>query len=138
MIIGFTGTRHGMTPAQLLAFEAVILSLAAKAFHHGDCVGADAEAAACAFGHGIRVIVHPPADVTHRAFTRGFDEIHCPLTHFARNREIVKACERLIACPFELEHQPRGGTWYTVDYARKQRKPVTIVWRDGRVEEWQG
>jgi hypothetical protein len=44
--IGFTGTRHGMTPAQRHAVSQLIAELAAGAAftaHHGDCVGADAE-----------------------------------------------------------------------------------------------
>lgn len=37
----------------------------------------------------------------------------------------------MIAAPLEPECQPRGGTWYTYDYARKRRRPTALVTRDG-------
>lgn len=43
--IGFTGTRHGMTPLQRAGVAAILQQVAGAGefvAHHGDCVGADA------------------------------------------------------------------------------------------------
>ena len=39
----------------------------------------------------------------------------------------------MIAAPYEPIYQTRGGTWYTVDYARKMGKPLALVLRNQRV-----
>lgn len=130
MKIGFTGTRRGMTEKQSEAFLALVESLNAVEFHHGDCVGADDEAARL-IPFGVRIVCHPPLDVSHRAFNGVFHEMREPNTHFARNRNIVDSTDVLIAAPAEMEHQERGGTWYTHDYAIKKLKPVYVVWPDG-------
>ena len=44
--IGFTGTRHGMTPLQRAGVAAILQQVAGTGgfvAHHGDCIGADAE-----------------------------------------------------------------------------------------------
>lgn len=41
------------------------------------------------------------------------------------------ACEVLIATPKETTGATKGGTWYTVKYARQQGRKVVIVWPDG-------
>jgi hypothetical protein len=56
----------------------------------------------------------------HRAHTKINDETRPTLTHFVRNRNIVNESDVLIAVPMQAEHQDRGGTWYTYDYATKQ------------------
>lgn len=72
--VGFTGTRHGMTPAQTETFVATLRELEASLgplaeFHHGDCVGADAEAHCLVRLHfrECYIILHPPIDEAHRA-----------------------------------------------------------------------
>lgn len=67
-------------------------------------------------------------------------------THFARNRDIVQMSDFMIACPWQtpddvdvIEYQKRGikikgGTWYTIEYARRQEVPLTIIYRDGTIE----
>lgn len=52
-----------------------------------------------------------------------------------RNHDIVDATEWLIATPKKFE-EIRSGTWATVRYAKKVKKPVTIIWPDGSIEEW--
>ena len=42
-----------------------------------------------------------------------------PNTNFARNRAIVQAVDLLFVVPYQMQHQNRGGTWYTHDYAEK-------------------
>lgn len=131
-IVGFTGTRMGMTAAQMSTFARLRTELQLTVFHHGDCVGADAEAHDLVVGGGspVEVHVHPPVDDTHRAWKKG-DVEHKPLTHFARNRAIVIASDVLMAASASPERLTRGGAWYTIDYARKLGKPVVILWPDG-------
>lgn len=137
MILGFTGTRDGHTAAQLRTFARLLLELRPDTFHHGDCVGADAEAhrlvhnAVAELKIGpCRIEVHPPLEDEHRAYCLG-DYVHPPRTHFARNRKIVDACELLIGVSKTPERSERGGTWYTIDYAKKRGKPVRVIWPDG-------
>ena len=140
MKVGFTGTRKGVTQPQWEALEQVLLSLpnVADEFHHGDCVGADAEADEVAHDLGLYVVIHPPVDEALRAFCRYADETRPAKTHFARNRDIVNETEALVATPGTMEEEAFGGTWYTINYARKRGKPIVIVWPDGSVtyEGW--
>jgi hypothetical protein len=134
MKLGFTGTRRGMTTKQAETFQQVLKSCNPGEFHHGDCIGADDEAADIAHDFLLpdMIVVHPPTDDTHRAFNgSGNERMREPKTHFARNRDIVDETDMLIAAPYESEHQKRGGTWYTVDYAKKKRRRVIIIWPDG-------
>ena len=138
MIIGFTGTRFGMTGAQKGSLRGLLRSFQMDSWdfkiHHGDCVGADDEFVdiACeVYRCLVHVVCHPPVDVAHRAYNTHVNETLPPLTHFARNRAIVDAVELLIACPREMSEQKTGGTWYTVTYARKRKRGLIIIWPDG-------
>lgn len=138
--VGFTGTRHGMTAEQLAAFAELLANADGDQFHHGDCVGADAEAAKIAYDLGWQIICHPPEKTEHQANTtfHRADNRRQPKSHFARNRDIVNESDLLIACPQYMEPitpATMGGTAYTVNYARKQGKPVWIVRPDGSVEK---
>lgn len=143
MRVGFTGTRRGMTDKQREAFYVWICEHDVTEFHHGDCIGADDEAANVLHeiatgedpGPPIKVVCHPPSDETHRANNVTHDEIRQPKTHFARNRDIVNETDVLVVCPCDMEHQPRGGTWMTHDYAVKVGKRIVIIWPDGRVQD---
>lgn len=135
MKVGFTGTRNGMTDVQRAAFREWLTATQPIEFHHGDCVGADEQAANDAARLLCDIHCHPPLKDDHQARTQNYDHLHQPKTHFARNRDIVDACDVLAAAPLDLMHQTRGGTWYTVDYALKRGKPVVVFWPDGRVEK---
>lgn len=71
MRIGFTGTRQGMTERQKIALSDLLSSYAAAILHHGDAIGADAEAHEIAVGLGCAIVIHPPAVETQRAFKGG-------------------------------------------------------------------
>lgn len=137
--IGFTGTQRGMTSSQAGYLNMDIRSLVNGEmieFHHGDCVGADAQA------HDIvrdipadfYIVIHPPEFRAKRAFCKG-DEILDELPYLTRNKYIVEQTELLYACPGESEEVIRSGTWSTIRYARKLSVPITIIYPDGRVEK---
>jgi len=128
MKIGFTGTRFGMTELQLHNLERILSERSSVELHHGDCEGADKEAHYLTIAVGGFVHIHPPVDDKHRAFCKGSVMMFPEKTHFARNRDIVHASEVLIATPYNDFEESKGGTWYTVDYARKIDKPVIILW----------
>lgn len=139
MILGFTGTRRGMTMAQSRQVAAIIAMRTPVEVHHGCCKGADVQF------HGL-CAAYAPAARRHgwpgpigvwRAEIDGLDFEHPWMPYGERNQAIVNACDVLIAAP--LEHGAcwiagGGGTWQTIRRAREARKPVIIVWPDGRLE----
>ena len=68
MRIGFTGTQRGMTIRQRTEL-AILLRNVSGEFHHGDCIGADAEAHEIARRSSFTLIGHPPDLSTKRAYT---------------------------------------------------------------------
>lgn len=128
--LAFTGTQRGMTPLQHVRFRNVVAGLLPDEFHHGDCIGADAEAHDDVVRTASRVHVHPCTINGKRAWRVGAF-LYIPLPPLDRNRVMVDDCEALIACPGAMVEELRSGTWTTIRYARRQRKPVHIIWPDG-------
>lgn len=131
MRVGFTGTQKGMTLEQKAELEHILLGcllevIFGSSFHHGDCVGADAEASDIARNLEYRIICHPPLESSKRAFTASDFEFP-KKSYLDRNRDIVNACEILIAAPKENKEVLRSGTWATIRYARKNKVPVIII-----------
>ena len=125
--IGFTGTRHGASADQLARLEARLTDLfepGAK-FHHGDCVGADAQAHAIARRLGYWIIGHPPKDDVLRAWC-DCDELRDPAPYVIRDGCIVRECHRLLATPDEPERR-HSGTWTTVRIARSLDRPYEVI-----------
>lgn len=135
--VGFTGTRDGMTVPQHEQFARWVREHVPSQFHHGECRGADEQAVWEVTRHSAVVVVaHPCTLRGERAKTAvGLSAFTHPVkAPLVRNRDIVNACDVLLACPKGPE-ELRSGTWMTVRYARKAGKPVVIFWPDGRVEE---
>jgi hypothetical protein len=135
--LGFTGTQEGATLKQVEAFSKFFGKYLVDEFHHGDCVGADAQAhsIACSW-HTKNIIIHPPIKTVKRAYCEKlytFDEKHTtivilePKDYLDRNKDIVDACDVLIACPKTSKEELRSGTWSTVRYARKRNKKIIIL-----------
>lgn len=158
MIIGFTGTRIGMTEHQKAHFRALI-DLDGKQwseFHHGDCVGADADADASIqrvnlynwgrVGDPIEILIHPPKDSKHRAFCKSpWTTVLPQKNYLERNEDIVMECDTLVATPKETywfvrnNGEPnKGGTWFTIKKAREFKKTIFIIYSDGEIEEDRG
>jgi hypothetical protein len=134
-IIGFTGTQHGMTPAQRLTVAGFFGNRKGSEFHHGDCIGADAEAHDIAIEAGCRIVIHPPDISDKRAFCavrEGLDFAYQPKPYLVRNHDIVDLVDEMLAAPGETEEQLRSGTWATVRYARKSGKKLFTVFPDGK------
>lgn len=135
MKIGFTGTRSGMTEKQKGRFLYVMQRTSnATEFHHGDCKGADHEAALMARDIGIRLICHPPTRDEFRAHVVS-EVTRDPLSYLERNMAIVRECDLLIAAPKEEWEIQRSGTWATVRYARDQKRNILFIWPDGTTDE---
>lgn len=140
MNIGFTGTRHGLTAAQRFALRRVLERyffgrIGNHRFTHGDCVGADKQAhnmVRVLFGW-VSITVRPSERKDTRAFCNA-SVIMAPKEPLARNKDIVREADVVVACPSEPEEMSRGGTWFTVRHARKLKKELVIVYPNGKVE----
>jgi hypothetical protein len=128
MKIGITGTREGANDHQLLEVIKFMESLGPDhELHHGDCKGVDIQVAAVAKQLGWRIVCHPPKLTEMQGYFGG-DEVREPLGYLQRDRKIVDETEMLIVVPLHNEWQSKGGTWYTHDYAVKNKKPVHIFY----------
>lgn len=125
MKIGFTGTQIGITNKQALALEKQLAE--ATEFHHGDCIGADASAHEIAKKLEIDIYIYPPINNRKRAFCTGSFSTYPPKDYIERNHDIVDNCDVLIACPKSNVEETRSGTWATVRYARRIKRPVIIL-----------
>jgi len=130
MKVGVTGTREGMSQHQKEQFVVKFFELNVTEFHHGDCLGADAEAHDIVreFFPAVRIIVHPPRSSYMRAYRQG-DETRPPADYIPRDKNIVNETEYLIAAPLTDAEVIRSGTWTTIRHARKTKKPNTILER---------
>lgn len=138
--IGFTGTKNGMTEAQQIVFQEIIqLERQFIGFHHGDCVGADAHAHLLVqtWAHlrpeKVNIYIYPGPWPSLRAYCPG-DLIYPPKPPLERNRDIVNAADLMIATPKESHEVLRSGTWATIRYTLKARKPLIIIYPDGSIQ----
>ena len=132
MRIGFTGTQKGMTRAQRSVLTSLLIIHDGE-FHHGDCVGADAQAHDYAKGFGYTTVIHPPIKPAKRAFKDG-DHVLPHKDYLDRNKDIVRAADMLIAAPAQMRDELRSGTWSTVRYARKLGRVVHVILPDGTLQ----
>ena len=51
-----------------------------------------------------------------------------------RKKAIVRASQVVIVAPGTEQEILRSGTWQTVRFARKYKRPLTIIYPSGRVE----
>ena len=128
--IGFTGTRKGLTTKQKYKISNLFEDHPDSVLHHGDCVGADAQAHDLAIYHEFLIYIHPPISSKYRAFKIG-NFSHKPLPYLTRNKKIVDTTDFLIACPSGYKEKLRSGTWSTVRYARKKGKKIVIIYPSG-------
>jgi len=138
MKYGFTGTRQGMTDAQAMCFINLIDENRGDIteFHHGDCVGSDEQADRVirrVLGRHFVMDIHPPEKKKYRAFcAQSHDRVHQPKDYLARDHDIAKDSEILIATPKEFEEALRSGTWATLRYAAESSL-VLIIYPNGNL-----
>jgi hypothetical protein len=127
MRVGFTGTRQGMSQHQKEQFVLKLHELEVHEFHHGDCIGADADAHDIVreFFPNVKIIIHPPSKTKTQAFKSG-DESRIPAPYITRDKAIVNETEYLVGAP-HCEEIIRSGTWTTIRHARKVKKPHTVL-----------
>lgn len=134
--VGFTGTQNGMTEMQSQFVFNAMMDLDPIEFHHGCCIGADAQADDMAgyLPNTCKVIGHPPEDQDKMADC-SCDEFREARPYLDRNKDIVDETDLMIAAPDGPERL-RSGTWSTVRYARKNGKRVYLVWPSGETTWW--
>jgi len=127
MKVGITATRKGMSENQKTKFASDLRHLIDGGFqiefHHGDCVGGDAEGDLIARNLGATIHIHPPVNPKYRAFcAQPGDVVYPEKPYLDRDRDIVNSVEIMYGGPKNhLVEEFRGsGTWTTIRYARSQ------------------
>ena len=130
--IGFTGTKRGMTAFQKdwlkTALDAYSAEPGERWFLHGDCEGADVEAANIAMMLGFKIWTFPPINEKFRAHFSCSDRKEEPAPYLVRDHAIVDNCDLLFAASCEEYELIRSGTWATIRYAKKLDKHVAICY----------
>jgi len=132
MIVGFTGTRRGLTALQMKALAHVLHDDAIELLVHGGAKGADATADMLATTYKIERRVRPGP---HSTSWQEGAEVMPAVENLLRNRDIVDDADVLIACPSTYQERQRSGTWATIRCARKRGIPIRIIWNDGSQSE---
>lgn len=134
MHIAFTGTQRGVTPAQGVKVFELLYTLRPTDFHHGDCIGADADAhdLAATLSNRPKIHVHPCTLHDKRANKQG-DVEYAPLPPLVRNHVMVDAATHVIATPKGYNEELRSGTWATIRYARKMKRQLFVIYPDGTI-----
>lgn len=136
--LGVTATRNGLLLPQMGVAIKIFRALAPQLemLHHGDCIGGDAELhdlCRKVSNNLVHIHGHLPNDDSQRAFCK-CDSYSDPLPYIKRNHVIVNVSQLIVAFPAEYTMRLRGsGTWATIRYA-KLRKPLIIVYPNGKVE----
>lgn len=131
--LGFSGTQIGMSRAQVLAFIDYLQRHTVVSFHHGDCIGADAQAHALVQQYSplTEIYIHPSTVKDKRAYCKDATMVFSARHPLHRNQIIIDLSTDFIATPKEVEEVLRSGTWATIRYAwkkfGKRSEHVTIL-----------
>ncbi len=128
MRVGFTGTQIGMSKKQKDKLYAYLFDSKPTEFHHGDCIGADAEATDLAIQLGISIHSHPCTITNKRAF-KTYTVEYPEKNPLNRNKDIVNMSDILIVAPKSNTEELRSGTWSTKRFAERFKKPFIILER---------
>jgi len=138
--VGYSGSRLGMSEKQLEWFERLLRIRMTQCglgwFHHGGCIGGDTQAHWIARKLGYKIDLHPPLDEKFqepgiKAFC---DSVEEKFSYSGRNHRIVLATRILFATPNGTSQN--GGTWNTIQHAARISRTRTIIYRNGRIEEF--
>ncbi len=134
VLVGFSGTRHGLTLEQRRTLLAQLHAVHATHLHHGDCKGGDFDAHQVGKDLGLFIVGHPPTSHGLRAYC-ACDEWRDPRPYLIRNQDIVVESQMLFACPDGNAEKLRSGTWSTVRHSRRLGKPRLIIFPDGTYDD---
>ncbi len=128
-VFAFTGSREGCTPPQeecLRRLFGILFGKGYRTLHNGCAVGADLTAAKLAKGV-FRLVGHPCnlARYVSEEAVGLCDEVREVCPPLDRNKAMVDLSAVLVACPNGAE-EVRSGTWATIRYARKSRRPILL------------
>ena len=143
MILGFTGTREEPTSEQKRHLLEYILENIPTEFHHGCCVGSDE------FSHRVakgcldlgleQIVLHPPDKTRFEMAYTDWDYVNCVWwprkPYLDRNYDIIREADKMIALPKGPEQKRGSGTWSTIRHTLNAKKPLAIIWPDGKIEE---
>jgi len=148
IIIGFSGTRQGLTDIQLKKVEAVLNKLKNKytdiEIHHGDCVGSDQQIHEMVVAKNLvqSIIIHPPKNAALRAFCENcFNELiiikqELEKDYLERNKDIIAIGELMIITPKENDEIVKSGTWMSYRTSKKFNKKILLIKPNGQQEVW--
>lgn len=110
--------------------------VSAICFNHGDCIGVDKQFhdLVRSFKPEGKIIGHPPDNSFKRAFCK-FDAERESKPYLVRNKNIVDESTLLLVIPKEMAEQLRSGTWATYRYAKKQNKPIILIYPNGKYQQ---
>lgn len=133
--IGFTASQKGMTDVQKDRLWTLV-GHRQFYFHHGDCVGGDAEADAIVRrAPGLYGVIMHPCNITEkRAYCAPrypHDVVREARDPLDRDDDIVREAECLIAASKTPGPVLRSGTWATIRRAVDAKKPVCVLLPDG-------
>lgn len=139
--IGFSGSRNGMTDAQLQTLRLLIgahietsrLPDDTLIAHHGDCVGSDVVFHDTMRELGSWIVGHPPDSDYKRAFC-DVDQEQNPKGYLERDKDIVLESDLMFFTPNNYVWRPRSGTWYTAKCAKKHNVTGFIIFPDGEFD----
>lgn len=145
--IGFTGTSRGMTVPQYHTMTRLIYEIPDSVeieAHHGNCVGADEEFHRILCDQfreratQLRFVIHPGDNPLMQAgCEKKYPWIGTTvlpvMSNLARNAEIVMAVDEMFATPKMDQEELRSGTWHTIRTAKRLKRSLTIICRDGTV-----
>lgn len=134
MIIGITGTRFKPTKKQSVSLVELLKEYLPVEFHHGCCKGVDTIASKIVkkLNENTVIVGHPP-DINRNVGNYVSTYNKPELEYMARNKNIVKSSDIVIALPRTEYEEVRSGTWYTIRYARSKNKKLIVVNPDGKL-----
>lgn len=129
IIIGFIGTYCSMSENQIYNVYEYLKGINNfEAIHRGYFIS-DEQFHVIAKCFTSEIYIYPghsvrnKHDMSLRAFCKE-GHIFPSQPHLKRNRTIVENCDILLACPYS--NIEKGGTWYTINYAKKINKNCII------------
>ena len=135
---GFTGSRRSLSVRRITKLIEVMKALRTFGYstlHHGDCIGCDRTAHLVASARPLKIVIHPPKLGRFRAHCERIErhrviEVKPPKDYLTRNKNIIAASELLVGMPTDPRPSAeivRSGTWATIRYARKAKKPRILL-----------